>query len=279
MQWVLIANVLVGLFLLWRGFVPFEPSSDALHPLKGQTTFGEEKVLRDGSQESRHFKGLQRDARLLGLTETGTHIVRKQWLLAVGAFFAGFLLWIETFHIVWFIFGIFASWTSYRWPVQHLRRQAERLRHEVENELPFLQVGMLQRLLAGLSPYQATLETAPSISGALRREIQRLTRDMEMTGDVAGAWKRWAERIHSPSAYRFAALLQQLMTVNTANMERQLRLAYQTLRREQQAAWQQKVRQLPGRLQWPNLLMFINLILLPVIGVGLELSQRLRIFL
>lgn len=213
-----------------------------------------------------------------GRTETWL-IVRTQWLLATIALMIGFLFWVWTFHMGWIFLGTLAAWTAYRWPVWNLRRHAERLRSEIESELSLMQLGMLQRMLAGLSPYEAMVKTAESTSGSLRQELKRLVAETEMSGDVAGAWKRWAERVGSPVAYRFAALLQQMMIVNAVDMERQLRLAYQTLRREQQAAWQGKVRQLPGRLQWPNLLLFMNLILLPVIGVGLELSQGLHIFL
>jgi len=268
LQWTLIGLAFTGFALLWNGFAIMErevPSRDA-HP-------NQQVGLRTKQQQ------FQQDVQLLYPGRTVWHVRERQLRLGLLAWMAGLPLGLLTWQPGWFLIAFLLAVLLYAWPERQIRKKAREWREAWHEAFPLLYLGVMQRMSAGVSPVQALIQSRERIDPSIRPQWDRFIMDIRMSGDPVTSWRRWSERIGSPQARRFAALMQQIMTINGVDMERQLRAAYQLLRKEQQEAWSRKVRQLPGRLQWPNLILFANLILLPVIGVGMELSQHLRIFL
>ncbi|MFC4767162.1 type II secretion system F family protein [Effusibacillus consociatus] len=278
MQWGLLAMGLWGCVLVSIGFsslkrIQTKPKKGWEHGLAGAYS-GLEKEIKS----SRSVIRLQHDLELLDRAETLQSLVRRQWVYGCSAFLAGITLWLYNFHPGGLLFGTLCASLAYQSPVRKIHREAQALRREWERQLPLLQLGILQRMLAGQSPLVAVRGASQTMSASLQGEMRRLLTDMEMTGDAAGAWERWTKRMDSPYARRFAGLLKLTMTVHADGMERSLRAAYLALRQEQQDRWRRQARQLPQLLQWPNLILFASLITLPVLSVGIGISRILRTF-
>lgn len=277
-QLILIVAGIVSLIFIWMGMSPHMRIPD-----EGNTYGGKPPPVESPPKQkirgNRRKGRLKKELHILGSKETVQQVLYRQWIFGSIIFMAGCTLGLWTLQPGWLFGGIVGSWMIARLPARRIHAKARQLREEWDRDLPLLQLSILQRIIAGLSPYEAIVETSLFFSGSLQGEMNRLVQELRITGDVPGVWKRWADRLDSPQALRFAALFQQMMIIDTVGMDRQLRAAYRALRREQREAWRKKSKQLPGRLQWPNMILFMNIVMLPVIGVGLELSQRLRIFL
>lgn len=271
-KWMLAGLVLIGFFLLRKELL----SSNETKPDRTISLLtSDEHPKRPISKRNKQFL---LDLELVRPGQTVSYLRSRQLLFGLFAMQTGLLVWVLTLKLWWMLTAFPFTAIAYIWPERKIREDARRLREEWQQALPLLLILVLQRMLAGIPPFQAIVQSRERIAPSLRREMDRLITDLQLSGNVLEAWQRWSERIGSTQARRFAALLQHMMTTNSVDPERQLRAAYVTLRREQQEVWRREVRKLPGRLQWSNLILFANMIMLPVIGVGIELSQNFHIF-
>lgn len=166
------------------------------------------------------------------------------------------------------VVGILGAWLAYSVPLYRLRANGNSLRFNIEKDVNFMTTYITQMMLAGVTPYDAVLSACKQVPKYLENDINRLKTDLVTTGEVGQHFSRFAERIQSKSARRFAVLLEQLELSGDINSIDILLHQNDVAEKDKKALFTREIQKLPTTLMWPNLIMFANMVGLPVIIVG-----------
>lgn len=171
--------------------------------------------------------------------------------------------------------GFLAAWLTFSIPVYRLRADANSLRFNIEKDVNFMMIYVTQMMLGGMTPYDAVLAACKQAPKYLKKDINYLVSDLVTTGKVGQSFSSFADRIQSKGAKRYAVLLEQLeMSGDTASIDILLHQSNVT-EKDKKELFTREIKKLPDTLMWPNLIMFANMVGLPVLIVG---SMILKMF-
>lgn len=215
-----------------------------------------------------YVKRISEDSKLCQVPEESVIWLSKRMTTSFVVLAVFLLLGFVLFKPFLIVVGILGAWLAFTIPIYHLRANANSLRFNIEKDLNFMTAYITQMMLAGVTPYDAVLAACNNVPKYLQDDVNHLKSNLVTTGEVGRHFSCFAERVQSKSARRFAVLLEQLeMSGDVASINVLLH-QNDVAEKDKKELFTREIQKLPDALMWPNLIMFANMVGLPVLVVG-----------
>lgn len=213
---------------------------------------------------------LQEDMERLGMQGTALSLIKKHLMNGLAVWTGGSFLGILTGNMLLPLTGLLFGLVVYQVPIQNVRQKARALSFAVDKELTYLMTNISQLILSGMAVYPAVIQAAEAVpeKDALKPYARQLVSDLRLGTDPGDAFVRLGIQLQNPHAQRFGVVLSQMHLASGELSMDILMKQYNIAEKAKEEMFKKAVKLLPNQLKWPNLVMFANFVLLPVLVLG-----------
>ena len=213
---------------------------------------------------------IQQDLNRLGIEETVYSYLKKK--LAKGI-------------LVWTIFSVFAVLTGqvlvavsglicggvvFYHSLRTLHKKADSLLIETDKQLTYLMTNISQLVLSGMPAYQAVVAGVEAIpeKSVLHRYARELISELRLGTDPGDALISLGMKLNNAYVQRYGLLIKQSHLVYGEEFMDMLVKQFDIAEEAKQNIFQKTIKLLSHQLKWPNLIMFANFVILPILFVA-----------